>query len=39
MIELKAEYKDTFLHSYSQEQLEQIKEQCSDFYNKYFTEL
>jgi hypothetical protein len=39
MIELKDKYKDTFLHSYSQEQLEQLKEQCSDFFNTYFTKL
>jgi len=38
MIVLQDKYKDTFDHSYSQKQLELIKEQCSDFYNKYFTE-
>jgi hypothetical protein len=38
MIVLKDKYKDNFLHSYSQEQLRQIKEQCSQFYSKYFEE-
>jgi hypothetical protein len=39
MIVVRNKHKDTFLHSYSQEQLELIKEHCSDFYNNYFTEL
>jgi hypothetical protein len=38
MIVLQDKHKEHFLHSYSQEELEQIKDQCVDFYNKYFTE-